>query len=200
MTFLEMQNFVLSDRFGSGKRADSKRWINHRYGRMWAQEPWSFKMGFVDFNVPMGDDSVALGTLQRVHAFKDSTTSPSYLPVEALRPEGFMDDLSAQAGIPYSFTIVNNVIYFDRPNTSERTFRALGELKWVSLSADGDTPLVPEEFHETICHGAISEGLRLENDPSWSAAEQDFLSGIQDMRRSYLAQVMITSDFSPSWP
>jgi predicted secreted Zn-dependent protease len=49
-------------------------------------------------------------------------------------------------------------------------------------------------------HGAISEGLRLENDPSWEAAEADLQTSIMDMRKSYLSQVLVPHDVSPGWP
>ena len=200
MDFLAMQNYVLSDRFSEAKRTDAKRWINSRYGRLWAQEAWSFKLGFVDFTLSANADSVSLGTLQRVHSFKDISYLPTYSHIGAVRPEDYMDWRSGTSGVPGEFTIVNDTIYLARPAGAERTYRAMGELRFVRLVDDADEPLVPEEFHEIICYGAMSEGLRLENDPSWSASEQDFQAGIQDMRKSYLSQVLIPEDISPSWP
>lgn len=200
MTFLESVNDILTDRFSESMRTRAKRAYNTRYGRIWAQEPWSFKLGFADYSVSAGATSAALGTLQRVHAFKDISTSPTFLDMRAERPEDFLNHASGTSTVPYGFTIINNTIYFDSPLSSARTFRAMGELKFIPLVADGDVPLLPDEFHQTPVHGAISDLLRLENDPSWSAAEQDYTAGIQDMRRSYLSQVLMPVSVSPSWP
>lgn len=200
MTFLESIDEILSDRFAESKRASAKRWYNHRYGRLWAQEPWTFKMGVVDFTLGAGDQTVSLGTLQRVHAIKNHTYAPSYSDIDMLRPEDYLDAISDTGGVPYGLTIINNVIRFDRPYTTGGSFRAIGELKFVPLVADADVPLLPEEFHMAPVHGAISEGLRLENDPSWEAAEADFQSSIQDMRKSYLLQALNTKDAVPAWP
>lgn len=200
MNFLESQNEILSDRFSESKRASAKRWYNHRYGRLWSQEPWSFKLGIVTFTLAAGQQTVSLGTLQRVHAFTNHTYAPSYTDLDAIRPEDYLNFISDTGGVPYGFTIINNTIRFDRPYTTGGSFTAVGELKFVPLVGDAEVPLLPEEFHMAPVHGAISEGLRLENDPSWEAAEADFQSSIQDMRKSYLSQVLIPNDTAPAWP
>lgn len=200
MTFLELQNFVLSDRFDESKRAEIKRHLNTRYGRIWAQEPWTFKLGFEDFSVTQGTQTAALSSLTRVHDFKDTSTSPSYLDVHPLRPEDYQEFRSSQSGVPYAYTVIANTIRFDRPMDQNRTFTAMGELAFDELVADGDVPLLPTEFHGTIAYGAISDALRLENDPSWASAEQDYQQGIADMRRSYLTQISNMIDHAPSWP
>lgn len=200
MTFLESVNEILTDRFSEAKRTAAKRAYNTRYGRIWAQEPWSFKLGFATYAVSAGASSVALNTLQRIHSFKDISTSPTYLDMDAERPEDHLNHASGTSTIPSGFTVINNTVYFDNPLSSARTFKAMGELKFVPLVADGDVPLLPEEFHQTPIHGAISDLLRLENDPSWNAAEQDYQAGIQDMRKSYLSQVLLPVSVSPAWP
>lgn len=43
MTFEELQDLVLV-RFKSGKRAESKRWLNHRLQMLWSLERWSFRI------------------------------------------------------------------------------------------------------------------------------------------------------------
>jgi hypothetical protein len=200
VTFQESVDEILSDRFSESKRASAKLWYNHRYGRIWSQEPWSFKMGVVTFTLGQGDQTVSLGTLQRLHAIKNYTYAPSYSDIASLRPEDYLDWASGSGGVPDGFTIINNVIHLTRPYTTGGSFTAIGELKFVPLVDDDDEPLLPEEFHMAPVHGAISEGLRLENDPSWEAAEADLQTSIMDMRKSYLSQVLVPHDVSPGWP
>jgi hypothetical protein len=200
VTFQESVDEILSDRFSESKRASAKLWYNHRYGRIWSQEPWSFKMGVVTFTLGQGDQTVSLGTLQRIHAIKNYTYAPSYSDIASLRPEDYLDWASGSGGVPDGFTIINNVIHLTRPYTTGGSFTAIGELKFVPLVDDDDEPLLPEEFHMAPVHGAISEGLRLENDPSWEAAEADLQTSIMDMRKSYLSQVLVPHDVSPGWP
>jgi hypothetical protein len=200
VTFLESVDEILSDRFSEGKRASAKRWYNHRYGRIWSQEPWTFKMALVPFTVAADATTVSLGTLQRVHSIKNYTYAPSYSDITPLRPEDYLSWASGSGGVPDGLTIINNTIHLTRPYTTGGSFVAVGELKFVPLVDDSDEPLLPEEFHMAPVHGAISEGLRLENDPSWEAAEADLQTSIMDMRKSYLSQMLVPHDEVPSWP
>jgi hypothetical protein len=200
MTFQEMQNAVLTDRFAEAKRADAKRWINHRAGRLWASEPWTFKLGIVTLSASAAATSVSMGTLQRVFSLRDSTVSPDYSGMEAFRPEDFYAYATRTSNVPNGFTVINNTVYFDTPLSSARTFTVVGELKYTQLTSDGSTSPFPEEFHETIVHGARSEGLREENDPTWQGAEEDYRAGVEDMKAAYLTSVRISNAAYPGWP
>jgi len=200
MTFEEIQDAVLSDRFGESKRADAKRWINHRYGRMWAQEPWNFKISVASYSLAQNATTASLGSFQRVIAVFDDTISPLYRPVEAMRPADFYSWATRSAGIPVGFTVIGDNIRFDAPASSARTYTVIGELEFTELVNDSDVPLIPAEFHQTLVHGAISEGLRLENDPTWQAAEEDFRAGVEDMKKGYLTPVRNFVSAYPAWP
>lgn len=200
MTFKELQDFVLSDRFDETKRADAKIWLNHRYGRLWAMEPWTFKKSTATLSLSSGASSVALTGFQRIEGIWDASTSPNFDRMGAIRPEDFYSEKALTSSIPEGFTIIGNTVYFDRTASGARSYQVLGELAFVPLSADGDVPLLPTEFHPTLAHGAISEGLRMEADPAWQGAEQDFVAGIADMRAGYLTQVRTYDDVFPAWP
>lgn len=200
MNFLELQNFVLSDRFDETQRNDVKKWLNHRYGRIWAQEAWTFKYTIATISTAINDTSAAATGLQRIHSLWDSSVSPGYTGMDAIRPEDFYGWATRSPQIPAGYTVIGSTVYFDRPMSSARTFTAVGELAFDRLVDDADTPLLPEEFHETLGHGAISEGLRLEQDPTWQAAEEDFKAGIEDMKKAYLTSVRVYADVYPAWP
>jgi hypothetical protein len=70
VTFKEIQDAVLLDRFNETQRAAIKFAINSRYGRVWAQEPWAFKRVWVDHSLSAGEDSFTLADvgLQTVEA------------------------------------------------------------------------------------------------------------------------------------
>lgn len=200
MTFLELQNAVLSDRFDESKRADAKKWINYRYGRLWAAEDWTFKKAVVSYNVTSGTQTVALNTIQRPYAIWDSTTSPLYARDIAIRPEDFYDSASRTSSIPGGFTVIGTNIILENPVSSNRTLQVYGELKFVELSADGDTALIPSQFHTILVHGAASEGLKAENDPSWQGAEADFVAAYEDLKKGYLVEARTFGGAAPAWP
>lgn len=194
-----MQSAVLTDRFGEQKRADAKRWINHRAGRLWASEPWVFKLGIETISVSAGATTAAM-PLQRIFSLRDSTISPDYTEMSAFRPEDFYAYATRTTNVPYGYSVVGNTIYFDRPLASDRTFVLVGEVNYTDLSADDDVSPFPTEFHYTLVHGARSEGLREENDPTWQGAEEDYKAGVDDMRSAYMVSVRNYDTAWPSWP
>lgn len=200
MTFLEIVNEVLFDRFGETRRASIKRYVNARYGRVWAQESWTFKRIIVPVSVAANVGSVTLASLglQRVEGVWRVSGNYNYDTVP-LRPEDFYNFTTAVDGTPYDFTIVGDSIVFDKSPSSTENFVVLGEAKFTSLVNDGDVPLLPEEFHMMLVHGAASEALRMENDPTWQGFEQDYLAYLNDMKLSYLTAVRNYGDAYPAW-
>lgn len=195
-----MQDVVLHDRFDESQRSNAKEWINFRYARLWAKENWTFKQTTTTVSVALDGSSAPLGGLKRVFAVYDQTVSPLYNEVPGIQPSEFYGDATRTSGIPVGFTVIGDNIIFDSPVSSGRTYLVFGELEFTELSADSDEPLVPAEFHRVITHGAISEGLRQENDPTWQAAEEDYKNGYEDMKGSYLTSVIPYRGAYPSWP
>jgi hypothetical protein len=203
MTFKEIQDAVLDDRFSESKRARVKQDINYRYWRIWSQEAWTFKNGIFTFSLPAGTSTVTLASLgiQRLDTVWDASTfSTSYGELLADRPEDFYKWASGVGGRTASFTVVGDTIRFDRAPTVTTDFVAVGELLWEELVNDNDVPLLPAGSHKILVHGAVSEGLRTENDPTWQAAEQDFQAGLIDLQKGYLSAVRGYNDSWPSFP
>ena len=200
MTYLELQTEVLSDRFDEGKRANVKNWLNYRYGRLWGMEDWTFKTQISDLAVSAGLSQIAKGSIGSILAIYDATTSPYFSDTFAVRPEQINAYATLTSGVPYNFTVIGDNLIFERPMDTNRTFKVINEKKFTALSADGDIPLIPTEYHLLLASGASSHGLRLENDPSWQAFEDEWTRGIDDMKKNYLADVRIYSDALPSWP
>lgn len=199
MTFLELQNDVLSDRFSETMRARAKNWINFRYGRLWAAEDWSFRYTNTTANVSANASTIPLGTLQRPIAIWDTTQTPFKEPLDSARPEVFYTASSSTSGTPVGFTVVGSNIILNQPVGSTRSYQVFGELAFVPLALDADVPLIPSEFHLMLSSAAVSEGLRVENDPSWQGAENDFQAAYEDMKKSYLAAVRTYGGAYPAW-
>lgn len=200
LTFKEIQDAVLSDRFAESKRGAAKHWINSRYGRLWAMEPWSFKLVAVEADLDADDGTVTLASLglQRVHAVYGGVGAGFYSLV-ADRPEDYHTYARTTGGSSYSFTVIGNTIILDKANPTAQTLTIVGEAKWAALVEDTDVPLIPSEFHWALVLGATSEGLRVENDPTWQGPEHDWMANIVDMRNSYLTNVSTFGDSSPTW-
>lgn len=201
MTFSQIQDEVLSDRFDASKRPSVKNWINYRYGRLWGMMPWTFKYQISPLTIPQGSSTVARGSsIGRIEAIYDYTNSTSYSATGPLRPEDFYAMASLNSGTPFNWTVVGDNIIFDRPASGTRTLTVVNEQKWTQLVNDSDTPLIPTEFHLLLAFGAASHGLKLENDPSWESHEADWQQGIEDMKANYLTPVVTFEDVYPAWP
>lgn len=202
MTFKQLQDAVLTDRFSESKRSQVKDWINARYGRVWAREPWSFKLVVTPVTLAANATSVSKGNLQRVIRIWDGSTdrNGAYLNLEAIAPQDFYEYANQTSlGYPNDVTVVGGNIVADRKATTARTLYVLGEQKFVPLDADGDVPLIPAEFHYMLVHGAASEGLRIENDPTWQGFEQDFQGYYEDLKRAYLTEILGAVAHYPAW-
>ncbi len=195
MTFKEIQDAVLSDRFDESQRGDAKHWVNHRYAWIWALEEWNFQYGTDDVTVTSGSQAVtgvtsdlaAVLTLQR----SDGT------PLVPLSPADFYGHYygSTQTGSPEAFTVVNGAVMVGpTSNETATTYRLVYEKEPTLLVADNDVPAIPAGFHFALVHGGAAEGLKLQNDPTFQAFEQDFQASITAMRRKYLSNVRGTHE------
>lgn len=204
MNFVQIQNAVLSDRFRESQRADAINWINHRYAWIWALEDWSFKATITNVTVT-ANSSVVTGLPADLGTVRMLLTSDG-TQLEYLTPERFYeyyyDNTTTLPGTAESFTVVNGAITIGpTSNVTKTDYRLLydreparyvgggpgvGTLTAGLLSADTDVPAMPEGFHFALVHGGAAEGLKLQNDPTWQAFEQDFQASIVAMRERYL--------------
>lgn len=193
MTFKAIVDAVLSDRFGEGKRGEAQNWVNHRYWWLWSLEPWPFKFATDAVTVTSGQQ--ALGgvatDLKTVFAIYRADGAP----LERIRdPADFFDRYVTQtpavSGEPEAFTTFGtSVLIGPTPNVSSSAYQMLYEKECALMSADADVPALPAGSHFALVHGGSAEGLKLQNDPTWQAFEQDFRDTITILRESYLNPV-----------
>ena len=203
MTFLELQNEVLSDRFSEAKRASAQRWINAAYGRMWDADLWTFKLQVTDLAADYNTNSASLGNIGVIHGIWDAgdiSAGGRYAINAPLRPEDFYTTYREANLRPFNYTVVNGTIYFDNKLDQNRSYHVLSEIPFTELTADGQSPLIPSQYHLALAEGAAAIGYRREADPSAEQAEASFKQGIEDMRRGYLASVRPYEDHFPDWP
>jgi len=200
VTFLDIVNEALFDRFSEARRASLKRYVNARYGRVWAQEPWTFKRIAVTTSVAANVSSVSMATLglQRIEGVWRVQSGRNY-NMNPDRPEDFFIWVNASGGTPYDFTVYGDSLRLDKSPSSTTSFVVLGEKAFTELVADADVPLIPAEFHMMLVHGAASEGLRMENDPTWQGFEQDYQAYMNDLKAGYLTAVRNYGDSYPAW-
>lgn len=198
MNFLEIVNEAMFDRFGESRRASIERYVNARYGRVWASEPWTFKRIAVTQSMTDSDVTLSALGLQRIEGVWRVQGNYNY-ESNPLRPEDFFRWTSAIGGTPYEYTVYGDTLHLDKSPSSTTDFVILGEKKFVPLVNNTDEPLLPSEFHMILVHGAISEALRMESDPSWQGAEQDYQAYLEDMKRGYLTAVRNYADAYPAW-
>lgn len=193
MNFVQLQNAVLADGFAETKRSDAKNWINFRLGWIWDLDDWSFVQGTASVTVTGGsqtvssmptDFSLALG-LQRA----DGT---QLTPIEEYVDfaHRYVGTTNNQTGPPQAFTVVGSTIYVGpTSNETSSTYTLTYEKAPTLLSADGDIPAIPTQYHLALVHGAKAEGFKLSNVPLADSFDQDFQAAITAMRRKYLRSI-----------
>ena len=199
MNFLELQDEVISDRFGADRRGKVKNWINYRYGRLWAAEDWGFKKQSTTLVAAGGVSSVASTGIGDIISFSDITQGTGNYPLMSYFQDEFYEHSVTTAAVPSAYTKIGDTIYFNSVLPTTMTFRVLSKIPFTPLSQDSDVPLIPVEFHYLLVVGAASEGLRQENDPSWQGEEDDYQQGVEDMKSEYISSGRGWSHY-PSWP
>lgn len=195
-----MQDEVIAIRFREGQRDSVKSWINMRSQLIWAVADWPFKrMGPVDLTVTTSDATPTLpADFHRPHRIYDDSGLPVVWMDEDSFNASFMGGIvDGITGPPDSFKWVDDVItLYPTPDTSytyklvydrRHSYLDSGTTPTAGLmSGDTDTPLWDAEHHYMLVHGAMATGLRLENDPTYPAVEEEFQSALQLMREHYL--------------
>ncbi len=201
MTYKEIQDAVILDRFNESQRAAIKFAINSRYGRMWALEPWSFKRALVSYTMPLSASTVTLAALglQKVESIHTDLPA-SFTRLYADRPEMALDWSDTTGGHSYAFTLIGDSIRLDRPSLTSNDLQILGQLKWSKLVNDADVPLIPEEYHFALVPGAAADMLLRESDPSWQGEEKSFNDQVAEMRLSYMSNQTMARSAYPAWP
>jgi len=195
MTFVQIQNAVLADRFRESQRSDCKQWINHRYAWIWALEEWTFAEAVSATPVPTANQRV----LASVPADFGQAISLLNASGRELTPMADMRAFYARygdgaKGDPEAYTVVGSAIHLGPIPQSTSTCTLVYRKEPTALAGDSDVPALPEGFHFALVHGAAAEGLKLQNDPTWQAFEQDFQASITTLQRRFVQGIRASEE------
>lgn len=193
VTFKQIVDAVISDRFAEGQRANAKNWVNHRLWWLWTLEQWRFKRATDDVTVTSGSQTVtSLPTdMGRVISLVNAEGAP-LRPIEDYRDfySLYYDTVSPSSGKPEAFTVVgSSILVGPQSDETSSAYKLLYHREFTELSADSDVPAIPTGAHFALVHGGAAEGLKLQNDPTWQSFEDDFQATIQILRSEYLVSI-----------
>lgn len=191
MTFRQIVDAVLSDRFAESQRSDAKTWVNHRYWWLWSLEPWTFRFATADVTITAGSQTVTgvpTDFLMAHALITDDGTSLGALPDTRSFLESYYPS-SDETGDPEAFTVVGGTLMVGPTPQASATYRLLYEREFTELVDDADVPALPAGSHFALVHGGAAEGLKLQNDPTWQSFEQDFQASLTVLRQGYLVSV-----------
>lgn len=200
MNFVEIQNEIISTRFKESQRVSIKHWINLRYQAIWAYTDWPWKrQGPVTLTVTSGTANPTLPSdfLRPIRIFDDLGGELVWLEAEEFDSDYRSALISGVRGRPSSFKWVDNVITLGLTPNSNYDYSLVYERKTAYLSGgttpssglltlDTDEPIWDDQYHYILVIGAIATGLRIENDPTFPALEDEYAGLLASMQDYYL--------------
>jgi hypothetical protein len=198
LTFLDIQNELVRLRFGEGRRANVKQWINAKYRDIFVARDWSFRQVYRE---PVHIDaqgfvSATATPFTRVYALELADgTALSFVQPNVAR-ENFPINLQTRPNPPEQFFVVDRVVRVQPPPSGivdayisyQRAVccrMSTGQIKAGSMLADNDYPIWSQEHHYLLVTGAMALGLKNVNDPTWQALEADYGLAVDAMADDY---------------
>lgn len=200
MTLNDIVQDIITLRFKAGEASMIKSWVNQRYAMVWAAVNWPFKFaGPINFTLTAGDSTpTSPSGVHRVmpNGLRDDQGNP----LTYREPQDFFDAYVAQTGTgrPNEFTVLNGQVTVAPIPNVNYTYTIVYERQLSHLEADGSTvtvgpmdedddrPLWDAAFHYILVPAAMSTGLKLQNDPTWQALEDEFERQLTAMANHYL--------------
>lgn len=214
MTFAELQNEVIMSRFDEHRRESVKMWINLRYAQVNAMTAWPWKYPSETTVTWEGDETFAelaptVGKIQEVRVDGEDTNLV-FMPFDEFS-ETFLTD--TQSGTPTYWSVKaigpSRLLYL-APLPGDSTLTLLTSARPPELSQDGDEPVWPPEYHYLLVLGALSTGLKVENDPTWEALELEYNTMVAAMKDDLLpanipsnrqyGRDMLGYEWGATWP
>lgn len=201
MTFLEIQNEILTARFREGQRTECKRWINSAYSKLWAFADWPFKKAKSSVTATASTTTLSgtpISSSLWSRVISISRDDGYLLTYKTPTEFDFHFPDSTDEGTPWAYTLVDrDIILGPTPDTTSTSYSMRYELRLVHehngstqtagiMADDADVPSFDSEFHWVLIHGGLSIGLKMENDSTWQIAQDEFAEGLALMLNYYL--------------
>jgi hypothetical protein len=176
MTFDDLADAVIRNRFQESNRTDVKLWLNASYTAIWQEADWYFKhVTAAPWTVTAGDDAPAMFSdfAEAEGVFNENGEPLIYLPQKQLEDNYLGDDGS---GSSEAYTVVGREIILAPTPATTRTYY-LSYRRRIShvdvggsaaagvMSEDGDQPIWGAEFDYLLVADAQLTGELLHKDP-----------------------------------
>jgi hypothetical protein len=206
MTFAEIYGEVITARFKSSQTASAKRWVNMREGQIWAAAEWPWKIvSAADVTATTSTPTLDSSVHSPLAVYDDIGNELEYMIAKDFDEIYIPRGIQNTRGRPEAFKWNNNVLTLgDYPDHSyalkytylrKQSHYASGAIVTVgAMSADSDYPLFDSHWHEVLTIGALSTGLKVENDPTWEALEQEFSMMVAAMIDHYLPAIAVAGN------
>lgn len=186
MNFLEMQNFVLGERFDSNQRDEVKNVLNTVYGLSWNSNQFDFRhaeanVSVVSGNPDLQDMPTDLGPIQTL-------VTGTGLRVDYQTPRQFFQYSQnvTETSSPSIYTRLGDILKLaPTPDTSATDWVVAYERRLTFMVEDADIPNWPAEHrYGVLVQGARAQMLAGENDPTFDApqgySEQSLTACVRD--------------------
>lgn len=94
-----------------------------------------------------------------------------------LRPLSLSERDTEGKGRPRGYYVLGTSLYLVPTPDAVYTLRVWHTRAGVTLSADGDTPIVPTRFHDLLTLYAVAQAKRKSDDPAYQTYLQDYVAG-----------------------
>lgn len=191
MTFKEIQDMAMADRFGETRRTDMKQWINYVGGLIWDADDWTFRTGTKTVQTD------ATGTITNLPAdfgetkalfLSDGTRLTAMHDETDFYARYFGTAASVAANQPEAYTVIGGSLLVG-PFAAVTGMLLIYQKDWTVLVADSDVPALPLETHVGLAMGASKWGLALKSDPSWLGLDSAIPEVMGTLRANYLTSV-----------
>lgn len=198
LSYVQIQNAVLSAAFSESRRADAKTWIQARHAWLWDAEQWEFRKAKTTVTFTANTQTVASPPTDLRHVIR--VYDQNGFRLRDLTPGAFLDRYAVvTSGGPEAFTVLNSQLLIG-PSGDGTTGTLLYEKAKPTLANDGDTTGLPDAYDLALVHGAKAEGFKLSSIPLWQGFDGDFTAYYNAMKRDYLTGTRSgTRQFGRQW-
>ena len=201
MNYGDITTAVLGNRFPQSSLGSAQQWINARYAWIWTTEDWTFKRGTDDVTTTANSAFLATDFPTDYEGCYGLCFGDDGFELLPMRSGDFHSEFySTSPGRPYAYVSRAGTIYLGPTPDAVYPLTLDYRKAFVPLVNSADIPAIPAAFHYTLVTGAVALGLKMLNDPTWQATDQEFTNGIDVMRQVYLEDDLSTGNTWPSDP
>lgn len=202
MNFLELKNRVKARLNWSSADATAlvEDYLNERYRQVAsAVNLEKVRFGTVTANTAIGNNTLTFSGVSKLHIVYDTVILKAPLAETTVDDIRERDAAAATSGTPTHYAIFTHLadsvqlLLFPKP-TAISALAADGLLAGTDMSADGDEPAFPDDYHDVLIYGAEADGrAKMEKLQSAAYSERQFKERLSELKyfivkSAYLSQ------------